>query len=196
MKIVKLIGEKIKQSREAASLTQAKLAELLNVTQVTEGRWELGKRECDFEILQKISTITKKPMSYFFGEELPEESKETETDFQKKEKIDQETDKNTIGKHANIGISNLAGRINEMDEVLKQLTKAIEKQNEISEKQYKKTEEQAKILQDIKAQLGESEKKSQEEFREIEELVTGLRDRINDLATHPKEGRKGINNNK
>ena len=53
MKII--LGQRLRELREAKGLTQKQLAEKLGVLERTISYWESGKRECDFDTLIKIS---------------------------------------------------------------------------------------------------------------------------------------------
>ena len=54
---VSTIGENIKAARIRKGLTQQELAEALNTTKSAVSRYELGKREPRYRLLQEISSI-------------------------------------------------------------------------------------------------------------------------------------------
>ncbi|MCB4790397.1 MAG: helix-turn-helix domain-containing protein [Elusimicrobia bacterium] len=62
------IGLKIQIARKEANIKQNKLSKMLNVSNVTVSRWESGGIKPAIETIRKISEITGKPISYFFGE--------------------------------------------------------------------------------------------------------------------------------
>ena len=47
-------------------MTQAELAERLEVSLVTVQRYEGGQREASYVTLQRIATYTDKPLAFFF----------------------------------------------------------------------------------------------------------------------------------
>ena len=60
------VGGQIKKARKAADMTQAELAERLEVSLVTVQRYEGGQREASYVMLQRIATYTDKPLGFFF----------------------------------------------------------------------------------------------------------------------------------
>jgi transcriptional regulator with XRE-family HTH domain len=65
----KKIGLRIQMARKEIGLNQNEFAVKLNKNRTTVANWEIGRFEPSNEILKKISDITQKPISYFFGEE-------------------------------------------------------------------------------------------------------------------------------
>lgn len=65
-------GDRIRQAREIAGLTQVALAELAEVDQSTVARWERDLLEASDEQLQKVSLATKFPVSFFRRPSGPE----------------------------------------------------------------------------------------------------------------------------
>lgn len=63
----------LKQLRESRHMTQAQLAEHLNVSRPTIAGYEAQNRQPDYEKLEKISTLFQVPISYLLT------GKETET---------------------------------------------------------------------------------------------------------------------
>ncbi len=78
-----LVGEKIKKARVEKSLSQEDLAEKIGVSRMMVSRYELGNSEVSIENLQKISKVLEKTISYFFGEEPDQGSKEIWKEAQK-----------------------------------------------------------------------------------------------------------------
>ncbi|WP_329069041.1 helix-turn-helix domain-containing protein [Amycolatopsis sp. NBC_01480] len=61
MRTREIDGEKIRQAREVAGLTQAKLAAILRIAPSTVGHWEIGNRSpvgANFRALCKALRIT------------------------------------------------------------------------------------------------------------------------------------------
>lgn len=61
------IAGRIKEFRREEKLTQARLAELLNVSRQTVGAWEQGRALPDVEMLRGISEALHRDMLCFFG---------------------------------------------------------------------------------------------------------------------------------
>jgi len=69
-KMVNDLAQKISSSRKEAGLSQTDLSKMVNVGLQTVHRWESGKvKKVPFNILQKISEATKKPLSYFISDD-------------------------------------------------------------------------------------------------------------------------------
>lgn len=62
-----MIGDKIKLERTRIGLSQAKLAEKLNLTQQAIAKWEKGQSEPDSETIIKLCTIFKVSTDYLLG---------------------------------------------------------------------------------------------------------------------------------
>lgn len=69
MELKYLVGANIKKLRTKNKDTQANLAEKLSVQPVTVSGWENGHKEPSFDILEKIATIYKTPVSELFCDE-------------------------------------------------------------------------------------------------------------------------------
>ena len=65
------LGKKIKQARKEIGLTQKELAKIMDVHWNTIARWERDEIECRIDQLLRIADLTKRPISWFFGE-VPE----------------------------------------------------------------------------------------------------------------------------
>jgi transcriptional regulator with XRE-family HTH domain len=59
-------GSRLKQAREALSLSQEQLAERLDVARLTVVRWESGKLKPGLERLSQIAEATQRPLAWFF----------------------------------------------------------------------------------------------------------------------------------
>lgn len=62
-----MFSERLKKAREAAGLSQSKLASILNVSQATVGMWESGRREPNFAMLVTISEHLNVSVCYLLG---------------------------------------------------------------------------------------------------------------------------------
>lgn len=91
-------GERIRQARANAKITQKELAEELGVNEVTIRRYESESTEPGINALSQIARLTKKPVGYFFFGSQQEESpyakrqREEEAKFQRPP--EREEDKN------------------------------------------------------------------------------------------------------
>lgn len=63
------IGRHIRDARKSIGLNQTVFADKLGTIQNQVARWETGKYETPPSMLIKIAALTKKPISYFFGNE-------------------------------------------------------------------------------------------------------------------------------
>ena len=68
---LKAFGLRIRAARETTGLTQTAFAKKIDLQQVSMSRLEKGKMKPSFDTLCAIAKATKKPMSFFFGEEPP-----------------------------------------------------------------------------------------------------------------------------
>lgn len=59
--------EKLKMLRKKKGLTQQEIADLLNVNRVTYTNWEKGKREPNYEKLEKIADFFSVSLDWLFG---------------------------------------------------------------------------------------------------------------------------------
>ena len=62
------VGDRIRKARKG-KMTQAELANLIGVHEITVRRWELGERSPDVNDLQKISNVLDIPASELLGED-------------------------------------------------------------------------------------------------------------------------------
>jgi len=60
-----VIGNKIREAREARGLSQAELGRLIGYSDVAIGNWEKGRRKINIEDLEQIASALGKPISYF-----------------------------------------------------------------------------------------------------------------------------------
>ena len=67
----KLVGERLKAAREQAGLTQARVADQLQVTEMTVYRWESGKYEPSYGKLQLLSNLYRQPVEAFISVPAP-----------------------------------------------------------------------------------------------------------------------------
>ena len=62
-----MFAERLKELRKEKNLTQVQLAEALGVSKGTIAMWEIGKREPNFETLDRLSDIFDKRIDYILG---------------------------------------------------------------------------------------------------------------------------------
>lgn len=62
------LGERIKLARQAAGISQEKLAEKIGTKQSQVWRWESNRAEPRISFLKKITEITGVPLSELMGE--------------------------------------------------------------------------------------------------------------------------------
>ena len=62
-----VLGDKLKQAREEVGLTQAQVAEHLDVSEMTVYRWETGRFEPSFAKLQALSRLFQSPLETLLG---------------------------------------------------------------------------------------------------------------------------------
>ena len=62
-----MFAERLKELRKEKNLTQVQLAEALGVSKGTIAMWEIGKREPNFETLNRLSDIFDKRIDYILG---------------------------------------------------------------------------------------------------------------------------------
>lgn len=60
-------ADRLKEIRAEKSMTQVQLAEAINVSHGTVAMWETGKREPNFETLNKLSKLFDKRIDYILG---------------------------------------------------------------------------------------------------------------------------------
>ena len=70
------LGERIRKARKG-NMTQAELAKLIGVHEITVRRWELGERTPNIKDLQRISEVLKVPMDELLGTEHKELNKDS-----------------------------------------------------------------------------------------------------------------------
>jgi transcriptional regulator with XRE-family HTH domain len=61
----KTLGIKIKKARKEAGLSQKDISRALTISDKAVSAYEVGRNQPTLEILEKISTITHKPITYF-----------------------------------------------------------------------------------------------------------------------------------
>lgn len=69
MKVQKQIGKRIRKARRDADLSQAKLGELLGVSDKTVAAWEKGRNEVGSVSLTQLAKELHVPVIYFYGED-------------------------------------------------------------------------------------------------------------------------------
>lgn len=79
-----LIGQRIKQKRKAAGLTQEKLSEELSVTVGYVSQIEGGRVKANLEMLGKIATILNCDVGYLVSGTASEQSAYLSTEIQKR----------------------------------------------------------------------------------------------------------------
>ena len=62
-----MFAERLKKLRKDKNMTQVQLAEALGVSKGTVAMWEIGKREPNFETLNRLSDIFDKRIDYILG---------------------------------------------------------------------------------------------------------------------------------
>ncbi|MBR3870271.1 MAG: helix-turn-helix transcriptional regulator [Clostridia bacterium] len=62
-----MFAERLKELRKEKIMTQVQLAEALGVSKGTIAMWEIGKREPNFETLDRLSDIFDKRIDYILG---------------------------------------------------------------------------------------------------------------------------------
>lgn len=63
----KILAERLKELRIQNNLTQAKLAEFLNISQPAYAYYETGKKEPKIDTLEKLATLYKTSIDYLIG---------------------------------------------------------------------------------------------------------------------------------
>lgn len=62
------LGQRIKQARKEAGLSQKDLANKLQVTDKAVSTYEVGRAQPTFQMIKEISRLTRKPIHYFDDE--------------------------------------------------------------------------------------------------------------------------------
>ena len=62
-----MFADRLKELRKEKNMTQVQLAEALGVSKGTIAMWEIGKREPNFETLNRLSDIFDKRIDYILG---------------------------------------------------------------------------------------------------------------------------------
>ena len=62
-----MFSTRLAQLREELGLTRKEVAEKLNIDQTTYGKYELSKRQPDYDTLQKISSFYNVSVDYLLG---------------------------------------------------------------------------------------------------------------------------------
>ena len=60
-------AERLRELRTDADMSRATLAQKLNVSERLISYWENGKRECDFDMLIRISELFSSSVDYLLG---------------------------------------------------------------------------------------------------------------------------------
>lgn len=63
------VGRRLKQARNERGLTMAGLAEVLGVAEKSVTNYESGRREPDWNTLERIAAATGRDIAWFFGGE-------------------------------------------------------------------------------------------------------------------------------
>ena len=64
-----LLGQRIRQARRDAGMSQGQLAESLNTTQSAISLYEAGQRSVGIDMLLNVARILNRPLHYFLGED-------------------------------------------------------------------------------------------------------------------------------
>ena len=64
-----MLARKLKELREIRKMSQAELADILNVAQQTVASWERGKSSPNYELLQRIADYFHVSTDYILGRE-------------------------------------------------------------------------------------------------------------------------------
>lgn len=59
------LGERLKQARKDAGLSQKELAAKLNITDKAVSTYEVGRAHPSFQMMKHISRLTNKPLAFF-----------------------------------------------------------------------------------------------------------------------------------
>ena len=62
-----IFGRRLRELRKNKKMTTAQLGDMLNVSQVSVCKWELGRNEPEFQDLIRISEIFEVSLDYLFG---------------------------------------------------------------------------------------------------------------------------------
>jgi len=68
-KYLERIGERIKQARQEIGYSQKELGEALRLSDRTVSAYEVGRAQPSLTILQSLSEVTQRPISYFLDEQ-------------------------------------------------------------------------------------------------------------------------------
>lgn len=69
VKHMERIGERIKQARQEIGYSQKELGEALRLSDRTVSAYEVGRAQPSLTILQGLSEVTQRPISYFLDEQ-------------------------------------------------------------------------------------------------------------------------------
>ena len=64
-----LLGQRIRQARRDAGMSQGQLAESLSTTQSAISLYEAGQRSVGIDMLLNVARILNRPLHYFLGED-------------------------------------------------------------------------------------------------------------------------------
>lgn len=62
-----MLNKRLEKCRKEINMTKKEVADLLKIDQSTYGKYELGKREPDVEMLQKLADIYSTSVDYLLG---------------------------------------------------------------------------------------------------------------------------------
>lgn len=66
-----MLGDRIRELRLKAGLTQIEFAEIMRVSKGAVGNWETGKREPDYATLQRLADYFHVTTDYLLGRDAP-----------------------------------------------------------------------------------------------------------------------------
>lgn len=77
-----MIAERLKYLRKQKRLTQSELAEKLNITRGTYAHYEIGKRNPDYETLNRLADFFDVDTDYLLGRTDKKKSTKDESEFE------------------------------------------------------------------------------------------------------------------
>ena len=93
--------ERMKEALKAKGMTQKELADKLHVTQVTVGRYMLGKNEPNIETILRICYYLDEEPGYMLGYDVDELAKEEQDETKIKERQEKQRREDRLRKKAN-----------------------------------------------------------------------------------------------
>lgn len=82
-----MFSKTLRKLRIGQNMTQNEMAKALNISRVAYTNYELGKREPDFNTVTRIAIILGTSVDYLLGNPLAQETRVTEHEFNKDNKI-------------------------------------------------------------------------------------------------------------